>query len=113
MKINNSNKGNTMGPVDVNENDINTTSDDNESEITFQDDREEVDAECDLRTLCEAEEIKKDPKRLGNALKMAKKKLSEIKNVISNKGDTQENAVKNDTTNDNSIKDMVNIKNNM
>jgi hypothetical protein len=38
-------------------------------------------AEDDLRTLTEAEKIRKDPKRLKAAQGMAKKKLAEIEKV--------------------------------
>jgi len=34
--------------------------------------------ECDMRTLMEAEEIQKDPKRLQRAAAMAKDKLGEL-----------------------------------
>ena len=39
--------------------------------------------ECDVRTLCEAEAIKKDTKRLKAAQDFAKKKLAEMGKVIS------------------------------
>lgn len=38
-------------------------------------------AESDLRTLAEAEEIKKDPKRYKAALEKAKQKIAEMKTV--------------------------------
>lgn len=38
--------------------------------------------EDDLRTLTRAEEIKRDPKRLAAAKKMAKERLEEVQSVI-------------------------------
>ena len=38
-------------------------------------------AEDDMRTLARAEEIKRDPKRLAAAKKMAKEKLAEMQSV--------------------------------
>ena len=39
-------------------------------------------AESDLRALCEADEIKKDPKRLAAAQAVAKEKLASMGKVI-------------------------------
>lgn len=42
-------------------------------------------AEADLRTLCEAEEIKKDSKRMGACKKMAKEKMKAMGAVAEKK----------------------------
>ncbi len=38
-------------------------------------------AESDMRTLAQAEEIRKDPKRLKNALAKAKEKIAELQAI--------------------------------
>lgn len=43
-------------------------------------------AESDMRTLAEAEEIRKDPKRLAAAKAMAKEKLGELQKVVDQQG---------------------------
>lgn len=42
-------------------------------------------AESDMRTLMQAEEIEKDPKRLAAAKKKAKEKLAELQKVLGEK----------------------------
>jgi hypothetical protein len=39
-------------------------------------------AECDMRTLVEAEEIRKDKKRMAAAVACAKKKIEDMENVF-------------------------------
>lgn len=43
-------------------------------------------AESDMRTLAEAEDIRKDPKRLAAAKAMAKEKLAELQKVVGQEG---------------------------
>lgn len=44
-------------------------------------------AEDDLRTLCRAEEIEKDPKRMAAAAALAKKKMLEMASIATESND--------------------------
>lgn len=53
----------------------------NKIEIDMRKREEQWQAESDMRTLVEAEQIKRDPKRLKRAQECARKKLTEVASV--------------------------------
>lgn len=50
--------------------------------ISMDDSEAEWQAKSDMRTLAEAEEIRKDPKRYKAAMEKAKEKLAEIQSLL-------------------------------